>query len=559
MENDKLRNEIIAKVPPLDPQFWSYYDDALDEMNKIVWTRITPNIRSSQPMAFATRSKGTTGVFEVYVNPNIPYECKQPLELHEFGHVIFTHMSLLESQREIIIRKIMSYWHNFEKHIEDEAIKTAEDVKNVSKAICNAMLNIAMDYEVNSKLFTEEEWPIMVQYTQWASIMAIACAPKSTKEELESCLEWLDDDDPDKEPMFKPCWPADAGFPLGKDYRQYLDLMLMKPDNAMEQIKQMIKQMKQNQGQGQGQGDGSGGGGNQNNSGSGGKLSKEDIDKLRQTCNDADNKTGEEAKAEAASEDSKENGTKDATARAAGPRGAQNESGWSPTGSSKEDEEIDITNDKALEKRLLEEIFNKHLSNTRQDSMYYYNRQKYANNLMISKDRPEDLYRPGNIYMVVDCSGSIGGKAISKLTGAVKKVAKKCGAHSRIIWWDTNLQGDYKIRENKGPQGSGGTFIAEGIKYVRENYLKRSNDKLIVISDYQDSLSHWMVELEKLDKNDCVGICWRTVGGWYGNYSTGKEYLEAMCRCSDDQGAFMNKFLKKLPTTLVKIPYGFDD
>ena len=550
MENDNLRNEIIAKVPPLDLKFWSYYDDALNEMNKAVWTRISPNIRSSQPMAFATRSKGTTGVFEIYVNPNVPYECKQPLELHEFGHVIFTHMSLLDTQREIIIRKIMSYWHNFEKHIEDEAIKTTEDIKKVSKVICNAMLNIAMDYEVNSKLFTEEEWPIMVQYTQWASLMAAACAPKSTKEELEACLEWLNNEDPDKEPMFKPCWPADAGFPLGKDYRQYLDLMLMKPDNAMEQIKNMINQMKQQGGQGEenGSGDGEGQG-----SGSG-KLSKGDIDKLRQTCSDADSSANEAAKSEAEEEDNKEKGLIAPTRRK-----QSNENGWAPNGSDKyDDEEISIENNKALEKKLLNEIFNKHISNTKQDSMYYYNRQKYASSIMISKDRPEDLYRPGDIYMIVDCSGSIGQNAINALTGAVKKVAKKCGAHSRIIWWDTELQGDYKIRKNLGPQGSGGTWIADGIKYVREKYLKRSNDKLVIISDYQDSLNHWLDELEKMHKNDCVGICWRTVGGW-SNYDTGTEYLRAMCRCSDgDDTTFMNKFLKKLPTTLVRIPYGFN-
>lgn len=543
MENDSLRNEIIGKIPPLDPLFWSYYEDALNEMNKVVWTNITPNIRSSQPLAFATRSKGKTGVFEVYVSPNIPYECRQPLELHEFGHVIFTHMSLLDSQREILIRKIMSYWHNFEKHLDDEILKSKDEIKAASKVICEAMLNIAMDYEVNSKLFTEEEWGSFVNYVQWANIQSIASAPKSTKEELEKALEWINNEDPDKEPMFKPCWPADANFPLGKDYRQYLDLMLMKPDNAMEQIKNLVKQMQEADGNGQG-GDGQG---------SGGKLTKEDIDKLRKEQSDANNAANQDAKDEADKEDSEEKGT-----TASNKRELDNHMGWSPSGHGETDEEFSITNNKKLEEKLVKEIFNKHISNTRQDTMFYYNRQKYNSSLMISKDRQEDLYRPGNIYLLVDCSGSIGNKTISTLIGAVKKVAKKCGAHSRIIWWDTELEGDFKLKNMQGPNGCGGTFISDGIKYVREKYLSKSNDKLVIISDYFDSLHHWYDELDKIKKNDCIGICWRNIG--YGTDMTGKEYLAQCCRSYDsrDNDQFVGKFTKKLPTTIINIPRGYD-
>ena len=535
MENKDLRDKIIKSIPNLEPKFWSYHADALNEMNMVVWTYIHPNIRSSQPMAFACRSRNTTGVYEVYVNPNVPYECREPLELHEFGHVIFTHMSLLENQRKILVQKIMSYWNRFEKHIEDNVLETKEDIQKASKIICDAILNIAMDYEVNSKLFTDDEWETFVEYIQWASIKAAADAPNTTKEELEKIIEWLDNKSEDKDLLFHPCWPEDEGFPKGLDYRQYIDLMLMRPDNAMDAIKKAIG--KTDSGSGDGNGSGSGKGNH------GGKISKSDLEKILKEQNDANNEASNDAKEEAEKQDDAEQGTSSNAAR-----DKLNQGGWSPNGHSVDKRIYDYKNSKALGRKILNDIINKQVLMCRQDNLYYYNRQKYNSNLLISKMKSEDLYRPGNIYLLVDCSCSIGSDVIEAIIGVVKNISKKCGPHSRIIWWDTALAGDYPLKELKGPTHCGGTAISHGIHYVSEKYLKRSNDKLIVLSDYEDSLHMWYDELEKIRKNDCLGICW---GSFKGNAT---ETIKRVCRTYDDNDeVFFQKFIKKLPTTLVDI------
>lgn len=535
MENKDLRDKIIKNIPNLEPKFWSYHADALNEMNMVVWTYIHPNIRSSQPMAFACRSRNTTGVYEVYVNPNVPYECREPLELHEFGHVIFTHMSLLENQRKILVQKIMSYWNRFEKHIEDNVLETKEDIQKASKIICDAILNIAMDYEVNSKLFTDDEWKTFVEYIQWASIKAAADAPNTTKEELEKIIEWLNNKSEDKDLLFHPCWPEDEGFPKGLDYRQYIDLMLMRPDNAMDAIKKALG--KTDSGSGDGNGSGSGKGNH------GGKISKSDLERILKEQNDANNEASNDAKEDAEKQDDAEQGTSSNAAR-----DKLNQGGWSPNGHSVDKRIYDYKNSKALGRKILNEIINKQVLMCRQDNLYYYNRQKYNSNLLISKMKSEDLYRPGNIYLLVDCSCSIGSDVIEAIIGVVKNISKKCGPHSRIIWWDTALAGDYPLKELKGPTHCGGTAISHGIHYVSEKYLKRSNDKLIVLSDYEDSLHMWYDELEKIRKNDCLGICW---GSFKGNAT---ETIKRVCRTYDDNDEmFFQKFIKKLPTTLVDI------
>lgn len=538
MENIELRNEINRQIPSLETKFWSYHTDAVDEMRNVVWTYIHPNIRNSQPLAFACRSRKDTGVYEIYVNPNIPYECSEPLELHEFGHVIFTHMSLLDSQRKIIIQKIMSYWNRFEKHIESDALKTKEDIKNAANVICNAILNVAMDYEVNSKLFTIEERPVFEEYMNWANIKAIVDAENTTKKELENVQKWLKKKPSKRKWMFSPCFPSDEGFPDGLDYRQYVDLMLMKPDSAMDALKNLLNNMK-----GQSFEDED----SMNVKGNGApKISKEDLDKLLKSQSDANNSVSNDAKDQAEEQDSKEKGTN------LSPRAKNNTNNWSPNGHTNgTPEAICVNNHKRLKRKLISEIMNKHIILNRLDNMYYYNRRKYKSNLLISKNKSEDLYRPGNVYLLVDCSGSIGSDTISKIIGVVKDISKKCGPKSRIIWWDTDLCGDYPIRAFKGPSSCGGTQIWKGINYVKEKYLKKNNDKLIVLSDYKDSLYHWYESLIKI-KSDCLGICW----GVFNHGENVNTTLKECCCTYDDsvnEQAFFNNFIKKLPTTLVDI------
>jgi hypothetical protein len=344
-------------------------------------------------------------------------------------------------------------------------------------------------------------------------------------------------------------------------------------ENTMQQIQQMMQQMKgQGQGQGQGQGDGDGDGQGQNGSGNG-KMSAEDIDNLRNQFSDTDEEKSQneikeadaQDKAEAGDsgdDDSSENGSSgngngedgDDDGGFVSGGGQRGGDGWSPTGTSQDDPTRYIEGSKNPEVRdfITKKVFSQQILNTKSNTMYNYNRHKHGN-MIITKYTKEDIWKPGNIYMVVDCSGSIDSKAISDFISTTKDISKKCGPKSRIIWWDTRLEGDYRLTENEGPRGCGGTDIAGGIAYVRDKYELQKNDKLFIISDFEDGLYQWNRELEKV-KCDCFAICWtnQRVNDKY-------RYIERCNYCSDNPTEETRKLLKKVDTAFVNIyPNGYD-
>lgn len=575
-----LKQDILDRVEnrfTLGNTSLTYTQAADDIMDKLVWTKIMPNINTPNPLAFATRSGGLKGVYEIYVNPYIDSEVAQYLELHEKGHIIFTHMSMQEKQREIQVNKILTYWGKIKTHLDlSDAIEKAKQkgiseekiAKKYAKMLANKMLNIAMDFEVNSKLFTKEEWEQFKVYTDYAYFYAAATMDKTNPMELAQIDQFLQENENDLDARFtKPCWPEDYEFPLKLTYGEYIDLMCRDIDKFMN------KMSDQQSGEGEGDGDGEDSDGDSDGDGQGSgsgenhkKMSAEDIERMQKEMDDGDNEQNQD-KAENGDEaggsgdgDGDENGNKKGSgsdegdeegaeevqkARSAGcKRGGK---GYSPVGSKKDGTiYIEGANNKAIEDFIIKNVFNKKVENTRVDYMKLYNRRKYGN-VMVSTANKEDVWRPGNIYMIVDCSGSIQEDAIKSFITTVKNVAKKCGPKSRIIWWDTELEGDTLLRENKGPEGCGGTRIATGIKYVREKYLgKNKNDKLIIISDYYDALYQWNEELQKT-KNDCVGICWTS-----DKVDSGDEYLRRCC-WSDRDGETINQLQKKLKTIFVNI------
>lgn len=580
----KFKEQIAKKIPDVSNEIfeWSYYEDALNYMNNLVWIDIFPNIRKNNPMAFVTRSNGNTGAYEVFVNPNVGEESETPLKLHEFGHVLFNHLSLQDKQREIQTNKVLTYWPKISKYIDlSDAIEKANGnagkvQREYAYKMAEAMLNIVMDMEVNSKLFTEEEWENMKYLTNIA-YLKVSTSEKTniSYEELEVLDKHLDEHKKDlkENPIAKPIWPADYNFPLKLTYGEYLDLMLKDEnlENTMQQIQQMMQQMK-GQGQGQGQGDGDGDGQGQSGNGQG-KMSAEDIDNLRNQFSDTNEEKSQDEikeadaqdKAEAGDsgdDDSSENGSSgngngedgDDDGGFVSGGGQRGGDGWSPTGTSQDDPTRYIEGSKNPEVRdfITKKVFSQQILNTKSNTMYNYNRHKHGN-MIITKYTKEDIWKPGNIYMVVDCSGSINSKAISDFISTTKDISKKCGPKSRIIWWDTRLEGDYRLTENEGPRGCGGTDIAGGIAYVRDKYELQKNDKLFIISDFEDGLYQWNRELEKV-KCDCFAICWtnQRVNDKY-------RYIERCNYCSDNPTEETRKLLKKVDTAFVNIyPNGYD-
>lgn len=512
-----IRDEILELIPLLDHVFWSYYDSAELEMNKVIWIKILPNIKEYSPLAFATRSKGLTGVYEIYVNPNIPSYSRKPLLLHEMGHVIFSHMSLQKVQRGIIINKIMSYWANIQKHI-DISTYTKEEIKNISKDICESILNIAMDFEVNSKLFSDSEWERFIEYTNWAYIQAMAKSPVSTDEELKNVLSSIKDTDPKKRIVITPCWPQELNFPPRLNYKQYIDLILLNQQDFFKYLKEKLSSSEN---------------GDDSNS-SDNTLTREEIDKLRKQSNDTNVDITEGLRDAGVTEQLRED---------------KNTTHMSPIGTSSKSDILDISKNKQLEKCLRDLVFNKSITVTKTDNIYYYNRRKYNSNFLISKNVEQEVYVPGNVYLLVDCSGSVGKDTLSSLIGAVKNVAKECGQESRVIWWNTELVKDVLIKNCGNEVSNGGTNIAPGIEYVNNKYLKkRENSIFIIISDYQDTLDVWYNIIKNI-KCSALGICWIPKTS---NVKLVKDFIKSLKYINDD-GVLVDKLLRVLPTTFVEV------
>lgn len=554
-----LKANIISRVHDIKQTDWSFYNDAKDNLNEYVWTYISPSTKRATPLAYATRSKGVDGVYEIYVNKNIPANTRMPLELHEMGHIIFSHMSLRDSQQDMLIRKILSFWPKIKKSFSDEVLNSTNS-HTLANFISNKILNIAMDMEVNSRLFTKNEWVYMKDAADVAYIYACVGSLLSDEKRLNAINTWLDNTAADKGHMFVPIWPEDFGYALGLDYNQYIDLILNQPDDFFKNLKDQLDEQSKNQGTGKsvpGDKNSLDDCDDQEDVGNH-KLSKDDIEHMKESYNDSNNEENEEEKKDAEKESDaidkeldKQN--KSNPSKAGSSRAKHVASGYSPVGHSNHKQDIvDISNISELTKIVLNACYNKKKVIHDLDPVYYYNRQKYNSNILIGKYRDKELYRPGNIYIVADCSGSVPMEEVMKMANVVKGIASKCGKKSRLIWWDTELCGDMPLKKIDGPTSSGGTAISKGIKYVNNKYLKKSNDKIIVISDFCDSLNEWNKALKDV-KQDCIGLCWREASDANERSVHALEYLYKVDGCSEDSKRTIKNLMDKMNVTIVNI------
>lgn len=304
------------------------------------------------------------------------------------------------------------------------------------------------------------------------------------------------------------------------------------------------KQQQQAQGQGQGNG--------QNNplsqaiNNSMKKLSLDDIEKLRKQANRDDTNKGSNASAASGSHNQASGGNNQAVAAGSGGGEWSGQEGLGfGHAEVKRPDVIPLGDGKQLARYIERESFSKKIENSHANIMYYYNRRKYGKIDVVTKETRENIYRPGNIYVVVDCSGSIDERAIKKMLNVIKQLSKKCGPKSRVIWWDTRLCKDVLLREPQEPVCGGGTDIAEGIKYVREKYLKNSNDKLFIISDYYDSLAKWYKEAEHI-RNEINGICWTQDK----SIKSAEEFVK---NCNYGSNFNVKEFLKKIKTKIILV------
>lgn len=644
-------NKILAKY---DSYVWANYSRALASMDDYVWIKINPKIQKSNPMAFATRNRNRNsfGVYEVYVNSSIPRTIKKPLEMHEFGHIIYSHLLMVKQQRDIIISKIKTFWPSIKLHLNDEIIKKTEEDPSYADYLCqrisNTILNIAEDFEVNSKMFpTNEEQDMLIKYTSIAQCFCILKDNNVSEKGYERAIHWTEYElgtrIPKKGnkpvPFALPCLPRDMKFKDGLEFNNYVDLIISHDNDFFKYAKNRMgvkaeyqeateddlkrmadspEEMGENdpyisdgdlmdgpdmpsQGDGQQSAtkqkptlatekckhtsnpnasstmedwnpgnvpppskngkDGKESGDDkdsQDGSGSGkdgDKLNSEDIDKIANSYSDGDNDRNAEEINEALQRENEANGNATASSDGGDGQSRSDDDGDSSASSAAyakrepDSDVINLSNSKGIENFILKVCFNKIHTNTRVDNLYYYNRRRFSTDRLIPKKRTENRYKPGNVYMLVDISGSVSDTAVGNMIKAVKNVAKHCGRKSRIIWWDERCCGDYSLLTMKpGIAVTGGTSLAGGIKYISKKYLNHNNDKLVIISDYQDNLDEWYTELCKI-KGDAMGLCWTTEGS-----SDVNSYIDSLSSYSYRTiSVSSSELLKKIPTVLINI------
>ena len=220
-----------------------------------------------------------------------------------------------------------------------------------------------------------------------------------------------------------------------------------------------------------------------------------------------------------------ENGQQGQAAVAASGSGGDDADDWSAPGDGESTNLVDATPTMRLDRSVLKFIekncIGKTVQRDRQDPLYNYNRGKTSGGVMRTRITTVEEYRPGNLVALIDVSGSVDIELVKALLSEILKYKSKFGTKSRIILWDTCLVDDLPLKRSnlEAICCGGGTSIARGIRYAKEKYLKSEQDKLCVISDFEDCLGNWAEELAEV-KGETFAVCW-------GGFDGGKALVNA--------------------------------
>ena len=129
------------------------------------------------------------------------------------------------------------------------------------------------------------------------------------------------------------------------------------------------------------------------------------------------------------------------------------------------------------------------------DLMWNWNRGINRTLISPSYKSKFDVETDPTIVFLIDISGSMDESLIDRCLGTISKKMKKIngGLKYNIITWSTRLGEHIKDINPRKPIPSihkgGGTRLAHGIKYFKDNYDKSAI--LIIISDLEDYLEEW--------------------------------------------------------------------
>ena len=616
LELQQKKDELIARIPLLEPIHSPNYEEVMDQMNTLVWEEM----EDPMTMAPGCSCKTASGVYNIFATDAANGLAKEQLMMHEAGHCVLQHFKDNWYKDMQASRQIKSKWPKFREHIEMEGNEEDE----ISESFIHMIRNITQDLEINGKYWPDpKDFEDVRERISDASLVRFIT--NANEEQLESIEKWMDEKPDEIHQFGRGVYPADFGFPNGLTWMGYLHLILTQPNEFMEKLNEQVDEMQRQQAQqqqqgqngqqqqggqsgqqGQSQGQGSSqAGGQQSSSGQQGNNSQQQNNGLNedqtsifdhkskdgkggnngqdgQNGNSKDQngngKNGDKDQDEAgkggkskvkgdgkgkpqqgngndgnrnkmkasvikanAQNGDKGNEIAQAMAQAAedrrnaenGQQGAVAASGsggddaddWSAPGDGESTNLVDATPTMRLDRSVLKFIekncIGKTVQRDRQDPLYNYNRGKTSGGVMRTRITTVEEYRPGNLVALIDVSGSVDIELVKALLSEILKYKSKFGTKSRIILWDTHLVDDLPLKRSnlEAICCGGGTSIARGIRYAKEKYLKSEQDKLCVISDFEDCLGDWAEELAEV-KGETFAVCW-------GGFDGGKALVNA--------------------------------
>lgn len=415
-------------------------------------------------------------IYSLYVNDTRP-DLTEYLYMHECGHIIFGHCKNYDLKVSIFVdQKIKA---GFKKLSRKYQLKTKESYIPFR----NMLLNVVMDMEVNSRLFTKEEFAFM-------------------NSETNKLLNTTD---------VTGIWPEDYGFKCELTWNEYLNLILLDA-NSLKQFFQtyrkkglpsaLEKHMKRQQGQGSGK-DSESEKENQGITSGTPKITQQQWEQIKKKIQEAREKneplTPEELEAldQAGNEHSGSNFSI--------PTGTMN----GRSSESSNPIEICFNNYTSMEdlcRKVKSSLLLREQRDLRRDPMYNYNRRKYNTNVIIPKDSKQMRTAYRRLFILIDVSGSVSPDMVHNFCKTFNTLSS-CFPKITYVTWDTDFVASWTNREPMIDKYGGGTDIAQGIAYIQKKYQPKSQDALVVISDFCDILTKWEEELVKI-KAKKIGVNW---------------------------------------------------
>lgn len=267
------------------------------------------------------------------------------------------------------------------------------------------------------------------------------------------------------------------------------------------------------QGQGQGNQNGQGGAGNQqsNQNGGGGKNPGKITSQIIKKSKNNAYEVADKGSANDVGTGGKDSGPGCGKNQGNGNDGGANRSdvdadmtnggghGWDRSGNSSKPVPVSVgleIND--MMKFILNHAFAKAKTFVVRDQMYNYNRRKHSGTVIIPKNKTIEHYQLSNVVVIIDTSGSVSVKSVEDTLACLKAMRGKFNPNkSHVISWDTHLVEDTLWKELHVDYSQGGTNIARGIEYAKK-YCKKDNDKLFVVSDFEDDMGDWSRALKDI-------------------------------------------------------------